>query len=202
MPGTVTLGISSFDQLDGKYIAYIQKIKKAQTPLYFTLQLQTNQDAHTFDQQMRTVTLWTLDTTFIQRTPMRQPAKTTDNQLLNAESFKFATPTLSKATGEPIVYITFDEEGVKRFCDITKQYKGQQLAIFINDVLKTAPTIQAEICTPPTVITGGPFTVEETKKLARELNEGAFPIKMSLESEEKVAPALGGNALQGAIIGA
>jgi len=101
--------------------------------------------------------------------------------------------------GEPQISLKFDEEGTKLFAELTKKNVGKPLAIFLDNQLKTAPTIQTEITNGEAVITGN-FTVDEAKQLQRTINEGALPVPLSIVSQSSVEATLGAESLQKSLI--
>ncbi len=96
---------------------------------------------------------------------------------------------------EPEVLLQFNSEGAKMFADITKRNLGRQVAIYLDNEIVSAPTVQAEITDGRAVISGS-FTVQEAKDLAARLNEGALPVPIELVSQNSVEATLGQVALQ------
>jgi protein-export membrane protein SecD len=80
-------------------------------------------------------------------------------------------------------------EGASVFGPYTASHIGQPMAIVLDGVVLSAPTIQAQLDTGG-VITGA-FTEEEAKTLALQLRSGALPIPLSVESSEQVGATLG-----------
>jgi len=80
-------------------------------------------------------------------------------------------------------------EGGQIFGPFTAANIGQPMAIVLDGVVLSAPTIQAELPTGG-VITGN-FTESEAKTLALQLRSGALPIPLSVESNERVGATLG-----------
>lgn len=105
---------------------------------------------------------------------------------LKSASVVFAQSGLS----EPQVSLKFDEEGTKLFAEITKRNLNKKVAIYLDNEVISAPTVQTEIDNGEAVITGD-FSVEEAKKLARRLNEGALPVPITLVSQQSVEASLG-----------
>jgi len=101
--------------------------------------------------------------------------------------------------GEPQISLKFDEEGTKLFAELTKKNVGKPLAIFLDNQLKTAPTIQTEITNGEAVITGD-FTVDEAKQLQRTINEGALPVPLSIVSQSSVEATLGMESLKKSLV--
>lgn len=96
--------------------------------------------------------------------------------------------------GAPQVGLKFDAEGAKLFAEITKRNIGMPLAIFLDDELISAPTVQTEIIDGRAVITGS-FTLEEVKDYVKRLNEGALPVPITLVGQQSVDASLGVDAL-------
>ena len=97
--------------------------------------------------------------------------------------------------GEPQVGLKFDSEGTRLFAEITKNNIGKHLAIYLDDEIISAPTVQTEITNGEAVITGD-FTLDEAKQLVRRLNEGALPVPIELVSQHSVEATLGEQSLE------
>lgn len=109
---------------------------------------------------------------------------------LTGKYLKKAEIAFDQTTYKPMVLIEFDEEGAKMFEDLTSENVGRILAIYIDGVLISAPTVQEKISQGKAQISGK-FTNEEAKELARNLNAGALPVPISLISQESVGATLG-----------
>lgn len=97
-------------------------------------------------------------------------------------------------SGQPIVGLTFNDEGKDLFAKITKENVKQILAIFLDGTIISAPVINDTISDGRAVIQGN-FSKEEAKELVRSLNYGALPLPVSLSSTQSVGPSLGQNAV-------
>lgn len=80
-------------------------------------------------------------------------------------------------------------EGGAIFGPYTASHVGQPMAIVLDGVVLSAPTIQSQLDTGG-VITGA-FDEAEAKTLALQLRSGALPIPLSVESSEQVGATLG-----------
>ncbi|MCK4781900.1 protein translocase subunit SecD [Candidatus Parcubacteria bacterium] len=118
--------------------------------------------------------------------------KSTD---LNGKYLKKAGLELDQTTYQPVILLEFNDQGSELFKEITAENIGKQVAIYIDDVLVSAPVVQEEISGGRAQITGQ-FTVEEAKKIARNLNAGALPVPVKLISQQTVGPALGAESLE------
>lgn len=98
-------------------------------------------------------------------------------------------------TYKPLVLLQFNDEGARIFEEITSRNVGKPLAIYIDEQLISAPTVQETISGGRAQITGD-FTVDEAKKLVRNLNAGALPVPIKLISQQSVGPTLGRISLE------
>ena len=96
-------------------------------------------------------------------------------------------------TGEPIVSIQFDAEGSALFEKITKENVGKQVAIFLDNEVISAPTVNEAIAGGKAQISGN-FTPIEAKTLVGRLNSGALPVPIELISTQTIGPSLGEQA--------
>jgi preprotein translocase subunit SecD len=81
----------------------------------------------------------------------------------------------------------------------TGECPSRQLAIVLDDVIQSAPTVNAPSFAGAVSITGS-FTEDEARALSRVLNRGAFPVGVEAQSVETVSPALGGDTLRAVIV--
>ncbi|MES3004909.1 MAG: protein translocase subunit SecD [Patescibacteria group bacterium] len=116
-----------------------------------------------------------------------------NGKYLERADLQFTTAQTGLA-GEPIVSITFNEEGRVLFSSITKNNLNKVLAIFLDGELISGPVIRDEITDGKATISGGGTTAEEAKALVRNLNYGALPLPIELVSTQTVGASLGENA--------
>jgi len=98
----------------------------------------------------------------------------------------------------PEVILSFDSEGAKLFEKITSENVGKQLAIFLDGQPISAPVIQEAIPGGQATITGR-FTATEARDLVRNLNFGALPVPIVLQSSSAVGPTLGAMAIEAGV---
>ncbi len=101
-------------------------------------------------------------------------------------------------TGAPIVGLEFNETGSDLFAEITRENKGQILAILLDGVVISAPVIIDEINNGLAQISGS-FTSTEAKELVRNLNYGALPVPITLLTSQTVGATLGEEALNSTV---
>lgn len=94
----------------------------------------------------------------------------------------------------PQVVLNFNAEGAKLFEKITSENIGKPLAIFLDGQPISQPVIQEVIPGGQATITGR-FTASEARDLVRNLNFGALPVPITLESSSAVGPTLGSVAI-------
>jgi preprotein translocase subunit SecD len=99
------------------------------------------------------------------------------------------------------ISFTLTSSGAKTFGDVTTRLNGKQLAIVVDNMVISAPTIQEPITGGNGEITGR-FTKAEAQDLATQLNSGALPVNLKKEQVETVSPTLGRQSLhQGLVAG-
>jgi len=101
-------------------------------------------------------------------------------------------------SNEPIVSITFNEEGGELFESITRDNIGSSLAIFLDGEVVSAPRINEVIGGGKAVISGN-FTPEEARELVRNLNFGALPVPITLDTTQTIGSSLGEEALRAGV---
>ena len=99
----------------------------------------------------------------------------------------------------PQVILNFDSDGAKLFEKITTENVGQMLAIFLDDQPISTPIIQEPIPGGQANISGN-FTPTEARDLVRNLNFGALPVPIELQSSSAVGPTLGAAAISAGVI--
>lgn len=113
---------------------------------------------------------------------------------LTGANFKLAEAYVDQSSSsivrKPLIAIEFDEEGAKLFAQATKDNVNKPLAIFLDKIMLSAPTVQEEIIDGSAVINGD-FTLDEAKNLAIQLNAGALPVPIFLISQNNIGATLG-----------
>jgi SecD/SecF fusion protein len=118
-----------------------------------------------------------------------------DEVLLQGKNLTDASVQYSSDWNEPVVSITFDSEGAKRFADITSKYVNEQLAILLDGVVQSAPVIREPILTGEAQISGS-FALKEASDLAITLRAGALPAPIIIEEERTVGATLGHDSVE------
>lgn len=87
---------------------------------------------------------------------------------------------------EPIIGFEFDADSKSKFGKITERNIGNPLAIIMDDILYSAPTIRDRI--DGTGIIEGNFSQQEVYDLITVLRSGCLPAKIELEMEIREPP--------------
>lgn len=126
--------------------------------------------------------------------------ETTTSSGLGGADLKKAAVTFDGATGSigPQISIEFTGDGAQKFAEITKRNVGKPLAIFLDEVPVSAPTVQQEIIGGSAVISGQ-FTTEQAKTLAIQLNAGALPVPIKILEQRSIGPSLGQESIDKSI---
>jgi preprotein translocase subunit SecD len=99
------------------------------------------------------------------------------------------------------VNFSLNKAGAQKFSDATTRLIGKQLAIVLDGVVQSAPTVQSAITGGSGVITGS-FSEAAAKNLAVVLNSGALPVQLTRQQVVTVSPLLGKQSLrQGLVAG-
>ncbi|PIZ00959.1 protein translocase subunit SecD [bacterium (Candidatus Howlettbacteria) CG_4_10_14_0_8_um_filter_40_9] len=118
---------------------------------------------------------------------------------LTGQHLANASMEYDQQTNKPQIALVFNDEGKKLFGEITKKNLGKQLAIFLDDEMLTAPTVQSEITEGKAVITGE-YKPEDAKKMAIQLNAGALPVSIKNVEQRTVGATLGKDSINKSLI--
>lgn len=116
-----------------------------------------------------------------------------DGHLFSSAQLQFTQAGTGQISGEPIVAISWNDEGGELFSKITRENKGEILAIFLDGKVISSPVIRDEIRDGKAIISGG-FTADEARSLVRDLNYGALPVPVELISTQTIGASLGSDA--------
>lgn len=117
---------------------------------------------------------------------------------LESAALEFSSGSGGSLSNEPVVSIVFNSEGADLFEKITRENVGENLAIFLDGEMISAPRLNETITGGRAIISGG-FTPEEARSLAQNLNFGALPVPIALASTQTVGGTLGEEALSSGV---
>ena len=101
--------------------------------------------------------------------------------------------------GRPVVSITFNTAGARRFGRVTQENVNKPFAIILDDKILSAPNINEPILGGQAQISGN-FTVESANQLAVSLASGKLPVKLNVIEERTVGPDLGKDSIRKGMI--
>lgn len=95
--------------------------------------------------------------------------------------------------GAPTVNFSIKPEFANQFGEFTSQSRGRRMAIVLDGVVQTAPTIQAQISDQGEIT--GIGSIEEASDTALVLRSGSLPINLNIEEIRAIGPTLGQDAI-------
>jgi len=123
-----------------------------------------------------------------------RPAGTTlENIVLTGADVQSAEAVYTQGqngTTQNMISLTFKDSGKEKFSEATGRLIGQQISIWMDDTLLSAPVVQEQITDGKAQITGT-FTAEQAVALAEKINAGALPFALVTESFSTISPTLG-----------
>lgn len=102
-------------------------------------------------------------------------------------------------SGSPEVTMAMNSKGARDWAKLTGDNKGKYIAIVLDNIVYSAPSVKDAIEGGRSSISGS-FTVQETQDLARILSAGKYPAPAKIVQEEQVGPTLGKEAIKGGLM--
>lgn len=113
-----------------------------------------------------------------------------------------ARPTFGQF-GEPEVAFSFKPEGAQLFGNLTEKNIRKRLAVVLDNVVYTAPSINSKITDSGVITLGGgrnsDAMLEEAKTISMALRAGALPAALEQLEERTVGPSLGKDSIQAGV---
>jgi len=101
--------------------------------------------------------------------------------------------------GRPIVAMSFNKSGAKKFADVTSQNVGRLLGIVLDGTVNSAPRIESGIYGGQAIIKLGFGRFDDLMKEARDvvlvLKEGALPAALTVGTKNIIGPSLGKDSI-------
>ena len=101
--------------------------------------------------------------------------------------------------GNPSVSMSMNAEGANVWARLTKDNIGKQVAIVLDGMVYSYPTVNTEITGGSSEISGN-FTLEEAEDLANVLKSGKLPAPATIIQEQVVGPSLGAESINAGLI--
>lgn len=123
------------------------------------------------------------------------------DEILTGQDVKDATVGVDPQTNQPVVQLKLNADGTKKFADATAKYINQEIAIYMDKDVVSAPTVQSIIPNGEAVITGSK-DIEEAKRLAGIIKSGALPVTLEPATVKTIGPSLGAEAIPSSVTAA
>lgn len=127
----------------------------------------------------------------------KTPTGDTETILMDGSMVQSATPKVYQGddgTSQYVVSLEFTDEGKQKFAEITQEYVGSVISIWMDDIMISAPNVNSAITDGKAQIEGS-FTATEASDLANKISAGALPFQLETVSNGSISAKLGGNAL-------
>ncbi len=127
----------------------------------------------------------------------KTPKGDTEQILMDGSSVKSAEAQVyqdNNGEAQYVVSLELTDDGAKTFEEITTTYLNKTVSIWMDDIMLSAPTVQATISNGKAQISGN-FTADEATALANKINAGALPFQLETANYGQVSPTLGENSL-------
>ena len=118
---------------------------------------------------------------------------------LDGGSVTDARVSYGNTGGSPSVSMSMNAEGANVWARLTKDNIGKQVAIVLDGMVYSYPTVNTEITGGSSEITGN-FTLEEAEDLANVLKSGKLPAPATIIQEQVVGPSLGAESINAGLI--
>ena len=110
-----------------------------------------------------------------------------------------ASVSYGNTGGAPGVSMTMNAEGARTWARLTADNIGKSVAIVLDGMVYSYPTVQSEISGGQSSITGN-FTITEAEDLANVLKSGKLPAPATIVQEQVVGPTLGSASIKAGMI--
>src|SRR5439155_779383 len=119
--------------------------------------------------------------------------------LMTGDVLTDASVSPGTATEGMAVEFVLDARGAKQFGQVTSANVSRRLAIILDGMVESAPTIREPITGGRGQITGR-FDFKEAQDLANVLRNGALPAPLKLMEERTVGPSLGKDSIRKGVL--
>jgi preprotein translocase subunit SecD len=115
--------------------------------------------------------------------------------ILTGDELIDAKQTYNSQDNSPVVSITFDSQGGRKFARVTQDNVGKPFAMILDNKVISAPNINEPILGGQAQISGH-FTVQSANELAIALRSGKLPVALKVIEERTVGPDLGADSIR------
>ena len=127
-----------------------------------------------------------------------------DGSMIESAAAQYG-PVTSGGASEYYVSLKFTDEGAKAFGEATTRLAASNgtISIWLDNENVSTATVNAAITDGEAIITSSasnPFTQDAVVKMARQINSGALPFALKVDSYSTVSPSLGENSLSAMVL--
>ena len=127
-----------------------------------------------------------------------------DGSMIESAAAQYG-PVTSGGASEYYVSLKFTDEGAKAFGEATTRLAASNgtISIWLDDENVSTATVNAAITDGEAIITSSasnPFTQDAVVKMTRQINSGALPFALKVDSYSTVSPSLGENSLSAMVL--
>jgi preprotein translocase subunit SecD len=119
--------------------------------------------------------------------------------VLTGSVVRDATAQPPQVGGDWSVQVNFTSSGSSKFDAMAAQYVQKQVAIVLDGLVESAPTIQQAAFNGTAQITGS-FTQKQAQNLALQLRYGSLPVQFTPQSIQTVSATLGKDSLRAGLL--
>lgn len=127
----------------------------------------------------------------------KTPTGDTETILMDGSMVKSAEARVYQGddgVSQYVVSLEFTDEGKEKFAEITQEYVGSVISIWMDDIMISAPNVNSAITDGKAQIEGD-FTATEASDLANKISAGALPFQLETVSNGSISATLGENSL-------
>lgn len=110
-----------------------------------------------------------------------------------------ASVAYNNTGGAPMVDMVMNAEGSRIWARLTADNLQRQIAVVLDGMVYSYPTVQSEITGGRSQITGN-FTITEAEDLANVLKSGKLPAPATIIQEQVVGPSLGSESINAGFV--
>ena len=118
---------------------------------------------------------------------------------VTGRAVRSANALINQNSGEWEVEVNFTSEGSALWDQMAQRHYGERVAIALDGIVKSAPSINARQFDGRAIISGS-FTASEAKDLALVLRYGSLPVQLVPQTVQTVSATLGRDSLRTGIL--
>ena len=120
------------------------------------------------------------------------------NVILDGSMVTTAVGGYDSNEADYVINFVLNDEGAKKFAEVTANSIGKRIAIYLDDQLLIDPTVNSAI-TEGRGIINGMGSLERARTIAAQIQSGALPMELTQQKVDTVSATLGPNALSSSV---